>query len=47
MKMHLGGQKFQTNDEDKGGVLNWLCSWDETFYAAGVSNLPGQWKKMC
>jgi hypothetical protein len=26
MKVHLGGQKFQTDDELKHGVLNWLCN---------------------
>jgi hypothetical protein len=30
MKDHLG-QKFQTEDELRRGVLNWLCSQDKTF----------------
>jgi hypothetical protein len=42
VKLHLGGQKFQTDDELKCSVLNWLCSQDKTLYAAGISNLPGQ-----
>jgi hypothetical protein len=41
--MHLG-QEFQT-DEQKHGVLKWLCYQDITFYAAGTRNLPGRWKK--
>jgi hypothetical protein len=45
MKMHLGGQKFQTGDELKNSVLNWLHSQDKIFYAAGISNLPWQWTK--
>jgi hypothetical protein len=44
MKMHLGGQTFQTDDEIKGGVLHCLHSEDKSLYAAGISNLPGQWK---
>jgi histone-lysine N-methyltransferase SETMAR len=43
MTVDLGGQKFQTDDELKLDVLNWLCSWYKAFYAAGISNLPG-WK---
>jgi hypothetical protein len=39
MKMHLRGQKFQTDDER--GVLNWLFSNDKTLYVAGINNLPG------
>jgi predicted GIY-YIG superfamily endonuclease len=38
-------QKFQTGDELKRRVLNWLRSQDKTFYAAGISNLAGRWKK--
>jgi hypothetical protein len=45
MKVHPVGQKCQTDDELKHGVLNWLRSWYETFYAAGISNLPGQWEE--
>lgn len=41
MKEHLGGQKFQTDDELKRYVLNWLASHAKTFYAAGVSDLLG------
>jgi hypothetical protein len=39
MKVHLGGQKFQTDDELKHCALNWLVSHAKTFYAAGISNL--------
>jgi hypothetical protein len=40
MQVHLGGQKFQTVDELKCNALNWLCSRDETIYAAGISSMP-------
>jgi hypothetical protein len=33
---------FQTDDEFKRIILNWLRSKDKHFYAAGISNLPGQ-----
>jgi hypothetical protein len=39
-KVHLG-QKFQTDEELRCVVLNWLHSQDKTFSAAGISNLPG------
>jgi hypothetical protein len=45
MKVHLG-RKFQTDNELKHGVLNWLCSKDKTFYAAAIINLPGR-RKIC
>jgi hypothetical protein len=45
MMVHLGGQKFQTDDDLKCSVLSSLCSQDKMFYAAVISNLPGQWKK--
>jgi histone-lysine N-methyltransferase SETMAR len=35
MKMHLGGQKFQTDEELKHHVLKWLYSQDKTFHAPG------------
>jgi hypothetical protein len=41
MKVHLGGHKFETDDKLRCGALNWLLSQDKTFYAAGISNLPG------
>jgi hypothetical protein len=44
MKAHLWEQKFQTDNELEHGVLNSLSCQDETFYAAGVSNLSGRWK---
>lgn len=37
----LGGQKFQTYDEHKINVLNWLHSQERTFYAAVINSLPG------
>jgi hypothetical protein len=40
MKVYLGGQKFQTDDE----LLNWLCGQDKTLYGVGISNLLGWWK---
>jgi hypothetical protein len=42
MKVHLRGQKFQTDDELEISALNGLCSQDKLFYAAGISNLSGQ-----
>jgi hypothetical protein len=45
VKVHLRGQKFQTDDELKYSVLNWLHSKGKTFYAVGISSMPGQWKK--
>jgi hypothetical protein len=44
MKVHLGGQNFQT--DDKHSVLNWLHSLDKTFCAVDVSNLPGQFNSV-
>jgi histone-lysine N-methyltransferase SETMAR len=38
MKVHLGEQKFETEDEIECGVLNWLRSQYKTFYADGISN---------
>jgi histone-lysine N-methyltransferase SETMAR len=35
MKIHLGGQNFQTDDELGCSALNWLHSHDKTFYATG------------
>jgi hypothetical protein len=45
MKVYLERQQLQTDDEIKHGALKWPCSQDETFLAAGISNLPGRWKK--
>jgi hypothetical protein len=45
MKVHLGGQRFQTGDRPKYGMWNWLCSKDKTFCSAGTSNLPRAWGK--
>jgi hypothetical protein len=45
MKVHPGGQKFQTNDQLEHSVFNWLQSQDKTFYAAGIVSFPGQWTK--
>jgi hypothetical protein len=44
MKVHLGEQKFQT-DELKLGILNWPWSQDETLSATDNRNLLGWWKK--
>jgi hypothetical protein len=30
MKVHIKGQKFQTDDELEHSVLNWLCKQDKT-----------------
>jgi hypothetical protein len=45
MKVHLGGQKFQTDDELQCRFLNWIYMQDKIVYAAGISNLPAQCKK--
>jgi hypothetical protein len=45
VKVYLGGQKFKTDDDLKCDIVNWLCSQDKTVYAAGISSLPGRWKK--
>jgi hypothetical protein len=41
LKVHLGGYKFQTDDELKCCVLNWLQSQDKSLYVAHINNLPG------
>jgi hypothetical protein len=43
--VRLWGRESQTNDGLKRRVLNWLPSEGKTFYAAGISDLPGRWKK--
>jgi hypothetical protein len=45
MKVHPGGEKYQTDDGLRCGVLNWLPNQDTAFYAAGISDLPGRWRK--
>jgi hypothetical protein len=42
--VHLGGQKFQTDDELKWGVLNWLYGLDKPIYAVGIGNLKDNGK---
>jgi hypothetical protein len=42
IKVDPEGQKFQTYDELKCGVLNRLCSQDRFFHSTGSSNLPEQ-----
>jgi hypothetical protein len=42
MKVRLGGQKFQTDDGFRRGILNWLRHRNKKFYADGVSNLARQ-----
>jgi hypothetical protein len=39
-------QSFQTNDELKCGVLNWLCNQDKTFYAAASVTCQDDRKKV-
>jgi hypothetical protein len=46
MKVQLGGQKFQTEDELNHGVLNWPLSHNETFYAACINNCPDNGKNV-
>jgi hypothetical protein len=46
MQVHLQRQKFQTDDELKCSVQNWLYIQGETFYAAGICTLPGKYKLM-
>jgi hypothetical protein len=41
IKMYIGEQIFQTDDEFKHGVLNWLRNQHKAFYAADVCDLPG------
>jgi hypothetical protein len=47
IKVHLEGQKFQSDDELKCVVLNRFCSQDKIFHSTEISNLPGQWTEMC
>jgi hypothetical protein len=47
MKVHLGGQEFQIDDESKHGVPKWLRNQDKASYDAGISNLPGRWENNC
>jgi hypothetical protein len=46
VKVHLGGQKFKTDNKLKCCALNWLHSLDKTLHAAGISNLQDD-GKMC
>jgi hypothetical protein len=41
MKMNLGRQKFQNDDEFKYDVLNWLHSQATTIHAAAMNNVTG------
>ena len=45
LKDHLGGMKFDTNDDVKNAVQNWLHIMPETFFSAGIRALPTRWKK--
>jgi hypothetical protein len=45
MKVHLEGQKFQTDDELKWSGQNWLCGQNKALYAVGNSNLQVWWGK--
>jgi hypothetical protein len=42
VKVQLGGQKFKIENKFICCSQNWLHNLDKTFYAAGISNLPGQ-----
>jgi hypothetical protein len=42
MKMVLGEQEFETDDELKFSAIKRLCSWDKTTHAAGINNLLGE-----
>jgi hypothetical protein len=44
MKVVLGEQEFEIDDELKFSAINRLCSWDRTTYAAGISNFLGEWE---
>jgi hypothetical protein len=46
MKVHLGGQKFQSDDELNRGVLYWLRSQYKTFHTAGLSNFLVHWRRI-
>jgi hypothetical protein len=46
MKVNQGGQKFWANNELKCDAYPELATQDKTFYVAGISNLPRQWKKV-
>lgn len=45
LKDHLGGMKFDTDDDVKNAVQNWLHIMPETFFSAGIRALPTRWKK--
>jgi hypothetical protein len=45
MKVHLGGQTFQTDDELQYRFLYWVYMQDKIVYIAGISNLPAQCKE--
>jgi len=45
LKDHLGGMKFDTDDDVKIAVQNWLHIMPETFFSAGIRALPTRWKK--
>lgn len=42
MKPHSVGQIFQTADELKCSILNWLCNQEGTCYATIIRKLPGR-----
>jgi hypothetical protein len=43
--VHLRRHKFQTDGELKCHIITWLRNQDKTFCAAGIINLPAQWKR--
>lgn len=45
LKEHLGGQKFDTDDEVCQVVLQWLKDQPKEFYAAGMQKIVARWEK--
>lgn len=45
LKSHLGGQKFETDEEVQNAVNGWLQNQDEEFYAAGIQKLAQRYQK--
>lgn len=45
LKDHLGGTKFDTDEDVRNAVQKWLHTMPETFFSAGFRALPTWWKK--
>lgn len=45
LKDHLGGTKFDTDEDVRNAVQKWLHTMPETFFSAGIRALPTRWKK--